>query len=102
MTVYAVDIKPEARALALELGAVQAFDLATLNEKITTGKLVVDVTIDFVATSQSPCEFISLHTRSLTLIDWQTISLPIFPFSSEAQRSAIRRRPEGGLSAFLG
>ncbi|KAF8896959.1 chaperonin 10-like protein [Mucidula mucida] len=52
-TVYAVDIKPEARKLALELGAEAAYDLATLNKLLTANKLTVDITIDFVATSQT-------------------------------------------------
>ncbi|KAF8896976.1 GroES-like protein [Mucidula mucida] len=52
-TVYAVDIKPEARKLALELGAEAAYDLATLNELLTANKLTVDITIDFVATTQT-------------------------------------------------
>ncbi|KAF9016285.1 GroES-like protein [Hymenopellis radicata] len=52
-TVYAVDIKPEARKLALELGAEAAYDLATLNELLTANKLTVDITIDFAATTQT-------------------------------------------------
>ncbi len=51
--VYAVDIKPEARALALELGAVEAYSLSTLNDKIKNGGFQVDISIDFAATSQS-------------------------------------------------
>ena len=50
--VYACDIKPAARELALELGAVEAFDLLTLDKRIKEG-LTVDVTIDFAVTSQS-------------------------------------------------
>ena len=50
--VYACDIKPAARKLALELGAVEAFDLLTLDKKIKEG-FTVDVTIDFAVTSQS-------------------------------------------------
>ncbi|KAF9032103.1 GroES-like protein [Hymenopellis radicata] len=52
-TVYAVDIKPEARKLALELGAEAAYDLVTLNELLTANKLTVDITIDFAATTQT-------------------------------------------------
>ncbi|KAF9032130.1 GroES-like protein [Hymenopellis radicata] len=52
-TVYAVDIKPEARKLALELGAEAAYDLATLNQLLSANKLTVDITIDFVSTSQT-------------------------------------------------
>ncbi|KAF8915741.1 GroES-like protein [Mucidula mucida] len=52
-TVYAVDIKPEARALALELGAVEAYSLSTLNDKIKNGGFQVDISIDFAATSQT-------------------------------------------------
>ncbi|KIY64833.1 GroES-like protein [Cylindrobasidium torrendii FP15055 ss-10] len=51
--VYAVDIKPEARKLALELGAVEAFDLLTLSQRLANKTLSVDITIDFVASSQT-------------------------------------------------
>ena len=50
--VYACDIKPAARKLALELGAVEAFDLLTLDKKIKEG-FTPDITIDFAVTSQS-------------------------------------------------
>ncbi|KAF8210909.1 hypothetical protein K438DRAFT_1752662 [Mycena galopus ATCC 62051] len=51
-TVYACDFKPAARELALKLGAVEAFDLIELNNKITAG-FTVDTTIDFVASNQT-------------------------------------------------
>ncbi|KAJ6471918.1 chaperonin 10-like protein [Mycena sanguinolenta] len=51
-TVYACDFKPEARKLALELGAVEAFDLIEMTNKTTAG-FTVDTTIDFVASSQT-------------------------------------------------
>ncbi|KAL0575144.1 hypothetical protein V5O48_006821 [Marasmius crinis-equi] len=49
-TVYVCDNKPEARELALELGAVEAFDLIDIDQKIKEG-FTVDITIDFVANS---------------------------------------------------
>lgn len=54
--VYACDFKPSARKLALDLGAVEAFDLIELNNKTKAG-FTVDVTIDFVATNQSKLPF---------------------------------------------
>ncbi|KAK7039262.1 hypothetical protein VNI00_010167 [Paramarasmius palmivorus] len=51
-TVYACDIKPEARELAVELGAVKAFDLIELDQATKNG-FTVDITIDFVASSQT-------------------------------------------------
>ena len=50
--VYACDIKPAARKLALGLGAIEAFDLLTLDKKVKEG-FTPDVTIDFAVTSQS-------------------------------------------------
>jgi propanol-preferring alcohol dehydrogenase len=50
--VYVCDIKPKARALALQLGAVAAFDLIQMNQKIQQG-FTVDITLDFVANAQS-------------------------------------------------
>ncbi|KAF5374221.1 hypothetical protein D9758_004662 [Tetrapyrgos nigripes] len=52
-TVYACDIKPKARKLALELGATEAFDLLDLNNKITWNGFKVDATIDFVSGNQT-------------------------------------------------
>ncbi|KAJ6471141.1 GroES-like protein [Mycena vitilis] len=52
-TVYACDFKPEARKLALELGADAAFDLIDLTNKTATGNFTVDATIDFVVNSQT-------------------------------------------------
>ncbi|KAJ6471917.1 chaperonin 10-like protein [Mycena sanguinolenta] len=51
-TVYACDFKPEARQLALELGAVEAFDLIEMTNKTAAG-FTVDTTIDFVASNQT-------------------------------------------------
>jgi propanol-preferring alcohol dehydrogenase len=50
--VYACDFKPEARKLALELGATEAFDLIELTNKTTAG-FTVDTTMDFVSNNQS-------------------------------------------------
>ncbi|KAG6909894.1 putative secondary metabolism biosynthetic enzyme [Tephrocybe rancida] len=47
-TVYACDSKPEARALALKLGAKEAFSPEELAAKIAEG-FTVDVAMDFVA-----------------------------------------------------
>ncbi|KAF7332739.1 alcohol dehydrogenase [Mycena kentingensis (nom. inval.)] len=52
-TVYICDFKPEARALALQLGADKAFTLLELADLTASGKLTVDTTIDFVATTQT-------------------------------------------------
>ncbi|KAJ6457025.1 GroES-like protein [Mycena vitilis] len=52
-TVYVCDFKPEARKLALELGADAAFNLIELTNKTAAGKFTVDATIDFVANSQT-------------------------------------------------
>ncbi|KAJ7086355.1 hypothetical protein B0H15DRAFT_939527 [Mycena belliarum] len=51
-TVYVCDFKPAARKLALELGAVEAFDLIELTNKTAAG-FTVDTTIDFIASSQT-------------------------------------------------
>ncbi|KAJ7214920.1 chaperonin 10-like protein [Mycena pura] len=50
--VYACDFKPEARKLALDLGATEAFDLIELTNKTTAG-FTVDTTIDFVSNNQT-------------------------------------------------
>ncbi|KAJ7091815.1 GroES-like protein [Mycena epipterygia] len=47
-TVYACDPKPEAREVALKLGAVEAFSPSELETKISEG-FVVNVAMDFVA-----------------------------------------------------
>ena len=47
---YVCDIKPAARKLALELGATEAFDPIELETK---NGFTVDITIDFVAQTQS-------------------------------------------------
>jgi D-arabinose 1-dehydrogenase-like Zn-dependent alcohol dehydrogenase len=47
-TVYAVDMKPSSRALALEFGAEKAFDVQELQAAVGEG-FTVDVAIDFVA-----------------------------------------------------
>lgn len=52
---YAVDLRPEARQLALDLGATQAFDLEDLTAVTGNGTFHVDIVIDFVATAQSMC-----------------------------------------------
>ncbi|KAJ7192028.1 hypothetical protein GGX14DRAFT_380504 [Mycena pura] len=49
---YACDVKPEARKLALELGATEAFDLIELTNKTTAG-FTVDTTINFVSNNQT-------------------------------------------------
>ena len=57
-TVYAADFKPEARKLALSLGAERAFDALELQAATAADAedpLVVDVAIDFVANAQ--CEW---------------------------------------------
>lgn len=57
-TVYACDFKPEARALALSLGAERAFDAVELQAATADDAedpLVVDVAIDFVANVQCTC-----------------------------------------------
>ncbi|KAJ7573114.1 N-benzyl-3-pyrrolidinol dehydrogenase [Mycena floridula] len=51
-TVYACDIRPAARKLAVELGAVEAYNLIELNKKIADG-FKVDITIDFVGTNET-------------------------------------------------
>ncbi|KAI3612661.1 alcohol dehydrogenase [Moniliophthora roreri] len=51
-TVYVCDNKPEARDLAIELGAIRAFDLIELDQNTKNG-FTVDITIDFVANSQT-------------------------------------------------
>ncbi|KAI0633255.1 GroES-like protein [Trametes polyzona] len=52
-TVFAVDLRPEARQLALDLGAEQAFDLLDLTAVTSNGSFNVNKVIDFVASSQS-------------------------------------------------
>ncbi|KAH9858846.1 GroES-like protein [Lenzites betulinus] len=52
-TVFAVDIRPEARQLALDLGAEQAFDLQDFTDVVNNGTFSVDTVVDFVASAQS-------------------------------------------------
>lgn len=57
-TVYACDIKPAARELALSFGAAQAFDVVGLAAALAptdpaAAPFQVDVVIDFVATQES-------------------------------------------------
>ncbi|KAJ6471145.1 GroES-like protein [Mycena vitilis] len=52
-TVYVCDFKPEARNLALDLGADAAFNLIDVTNKTATGNFTVDATIDFVANNQT-------------------------------------------------
>ncbi|KAH8926649.1 GroES-like protein [Atractiella rhizophila] len=47
-TVYAVDLKPSSRKLALDNGAKAAYDAIELNALNAAGELNMDVTIDFV------------------------------------------------------
>ncbi|KAJ7838212.1 chaperonin 10-like protein [Mycena olivaceomarginata] len=51
-TVYVCDFKPAARKLALELGAIEAFDLIELTNRTAAG-VAVYTTIDFVANDQT-------------------------------------------------
>ncbi|KAJ6537386.1 hypothetical protein DFH09DRAFT_930882 [Mycena vulgaris] len=51
-TVYVCDFKPEARKLALDLGADEAFNLIEMTDKAAAG-FTVDVTIDFVVNNQT-------------------------------------------------
>jgi propanol-preferring alcohol dehydrogenase len=55
--VWAVDIKPTSRQLAKESGAVEAWDLETLDAQLAKG-FTVDVGVDFV--SSSTCERLSI------------------------------------------
>ncbi|EIW62659.1 GroES-like protein [Trametes versicolor FP-101664 SS1] len=52
-TVFAVDLRPEARQLALDLGATQVFDLEDFAAVTSNGTFHVDTVVDFVATAQS-------------------------------------------------
>lgn len=52
-TVFVVDLRPEARQLALDLGAEQAFDLQDFTAVTGNGTFHVNKVIDFVATVQS-------------------------------------------------
>ncbi|KAF5328118.1 hypothetical protein D9758_018387 [Tetrapyrgos nigripes] len=52
-TVYACDYKPEARKLALELGATEAFDLIELTNRISQERFTVDITVDFVGQNET-------------------------------------------------
>ncbi|KAH9858847.1 GroES-like protein [Lenzites betulinus] len=52
-TVFVVDIRPEARQLALSLGAEQAFDPIDFTDVVGNGTFSVDTVIDFVASAQS-------------------------------------------------
>ncbi|KAF7334905.1 alcohol dehydrogenase [Mycena venus] len=51
-TVYVCDFKPEARQLALDVGADEAFSLINLSNKTAAG-FTVDSTIDFIANTQT-------------------------------------------------
>ncbi|KAH9947276.1 GroES-like protein [Amylocystis lapponica] len=50
--VYALDIRPSSRALAVDLGATEAFDLEELSTRTAKG-FTVDVVVDFVSTNVS-------------------------------------------------
>ncbi|KAI0636284.1 GroES-like protein [Trametes polyzona] len=52
-TVFAVDYKPEARELALQLGADRVLTLGEVATETTTGTLNVDIAVDFVVNEQS-------------------------------------------------
>ncbi|KAI0823376.1 hypothetical protein BC628DRAFT_1420958 [Trametes gibbosa] len=52
-TVYAVDIRPDARQLTLDRGAEQAFVQDKLTAVTSNGTFHVDTVIDFVASAQS-------------------------------------------------
>lgn len=71
-TVYACDFKPEARKLALELGAVAAFDLIELSNMTAATnppdkRFTVDTTMDFVSNNQSK-RTSPVHTKFRKLI----------------------------------
>ena len=50
--VFAVDMKPSSRKLALEHGAKKAFDLVELDAELAKG-FTVDCAVDFVSTDTS-------------------------------------------------
>lgn len=83
-TVYVCDYKPEARALALSLGAEQAFDHAGLTAAIADtaeNPFTVDVAIDFVVDAQCMSMYrlrIVGLVPLLTLFDPSTASLPAY------------------------
>ena len=52
--VYAVDMRPSSRELALRFGALKAFDLVQLDAEIAKG-FQVDCAVDFISTDSSQC-----------------------------------------------
>ncbi|KAI0823372.1 GroES-like protein [Trametes gibbosa] len=74
-TVYAVDIRPEARQLALDLGAEQAFDVQDLTTVTSNGTFHVDTVIDFVASAQSfTLSQAAVAFRTSLGVDWNRIA----------------------------
>ena len=61
--VYAVDMRPSSRDLALQFGARKAFDLVELDAELAKG-FTVDVAIDFVSVNTST----QLYEISITII----------------------------------
>ena len=54
--VYVCDLKPEARRLGLELGAVKAFSLVELSAAVSApDPFTVHVVVDFAVSAQSEC-----------------------------------------------
>ncbi|KAJ7573647.1 GroES-like protein [Mycena floridula] len=84
LEVYACDIKPAARKLAVELGAVEAYNLIELNQKIANG-FKVDITIDFFGTNEtfnSALQVLSNNDTKLPSIPKAVLALTPLLFQS--------------------
>ncbi|KAI0705778.1 chaperonin 10-like protein [Cerioporus squamosus] len=99
-TVYACDIKPAARALALSLGAAQAFDVGGLAAALApaaTFTLAKDAVKLAVADTTGPGGLIvlvgvsaeELPMSSLELIEWRTNVLPALYGTLDDMKAAL-------------
>ncbi|KAH9858849.1 GroES-like protein [Lenzites betulinus] len=74
-TVFAVDIRPEARQLALSLGAEQAFDLEDFTNVVNNGTFSVDTVVDFVASAQSfTLSQAAVALKATNGVDWARVA----------------------------
>jgi propanol-preferring alcohol dehydrogenase len=96
-TVYAVDIKPSSRAIALQFGAEKAFDVQELQRAV--GEVfTVDVAIDFVAN-----DLCALNLRSeAKRADHSCFPLTAFNLNFSAVKRNLQNTGKGGKIVMVG
>jgi alcohol dehydrogenase, propanol-preferring len=97
--VYAVDTKPAARQLALELGAEEAFDLNQLTNQTNKG-FKVDITIDFVSSAQSQFHFPTVVVRARLIVSF--LSVLAFAGAFNALRGDSSHYPDFAKAVMVG